>query len=226
MPGQHAPEKSGIQTLRKKVATGRMTAMKGRVGRELTAEEMRDCQQQLVELESKREEGILSRRHASAEANRVIHAVESVAASHGAELRQSGAAVVQHVDGRFDALVIHGVRCKLVILGSPSTLQLDGLGHAQLKPLAAASKVFVLTKGADKFVPGRVVIEGKRAPKLVDEDDRTLSRVAAVRFQLNGKPVLPRLQVAESEKKKQLARGAPLQLHGIACRVLGPGLVQ
>ncbi|CAE7826282.1 unnamed protein product, partial [Symbiodinium microadriaticum] len=130
-------------------------------------------------------------------------------------------------------LVIHGVRCKAVILGSPSTLQLVGLGQAQLKPLAEAPRVFALTKGGDKFVPARVVSEGNRAAKLLDEDDRTLSRVAAVRFQINGKPALPLLQVAEplaaealAEKKKQLPKGASLQLHGIACRVLGPGFVQ
>ena len=49
-----------------------------------------------------------------------------------------------------------------------------------------------------------------------------------MRFQINGKPALPLLQVAEplAEKKKQVPKGASLQLHGIACRVLGPGFVQ
>ena len=150
----------------------------------------------------------------------------------GVVLRGEGIAWAQgrQVDAE---LVIYNVRCKAVILGSPSTLQLVGLGQAQLKPLAEAPRVFALTKGGDKFVPARVVSEGNRAAKLLDEDDRTLSRVAAVRFQINGKPALPLLQVAEplaaealAEKKKQLPKGASLQLHGIACRVLGPGFVQ
>ena len=120
MPSQHAPEKSLLQTLRKKVATGRMTAMKGRVGRELTEEEMRDCQEQLAALELKRKQGIQNRRHTSAEADRVIGA----AASHGAELRQSGVAVMQHVDGRFDAVDgrLDGVHARLDrVLGTPGS---------------------------------------------------------------------------------------------------------
>ena len=52
MPSQHVPEKGLLQTLRKKVATGRATAMKGRVGRELTEEEKRQCAEQLAALEA------------------------------------------------------------------------------------------------------------------------------------------------------------------------------
>ena len=58
------PEKSWLQTLRKKVATGRTTAMKGRVGRELTEEEKRECAEQLAAMEEKRKRGIQSRKEA------------------------------------------------------------------------------------------------------------------------------------------------------------------
>ncbi|CAE7887598.1 zmpB, partial [Symbiodinium sp. KB8] len=64
MPSQHVPEKSWLQTLRKKVATGRTTAMKGRVGRELTEEEKRECAEQLAAMEEKRKRGIQSRKEA------------------------------------------------------------------------------------------------------------------------------------------------------------------
>ena len=62
MPSQHAPERSQIQTLRAKIDTGRMTASGGRVGRELTEEELEACRQKLVDLEEKREQGIRDRK--------------------------------------------------------------------------------------------------------------------------------------------------------------------
>ena len=105
MPGQHAPERGRIQALRKNISTGRMPAAPGRVGRELSKEELQDCRERLAVLEEEREQGIEQRRHATAEADRVIQSVEAVATTNADEVRRStAAAVVQHVDGRFDGL--------------------------------------------------------------------------------------------------------------------------
>ena len=57
MPSAHTPEWSKIRTL-----TGRCTVWGGRVGRELTEEELEDCRQRLAQLEEKRDQGIEDRR--------------------------------------------------------------------------------------------------------------------------------------------------------------------
>ena len=62
MPSAHTPEWSKIRTLKAKIQTGRCTASGGRVGRELTEEELEDCRERLAQLEQKRDQGIEDRR--------------------------------------------------------------------------------------------------------------------------------------------------------------------
>ena len=62
MPSAHTPEWSKIRTLKAKLQTGRCTASGGRVGRELTEEELDDCRERLAQLEQKRDQGIEDRR--------------------------------------------------------------------------------------------------------------------------------------------------------------------
>ena len=62
MPSAHTPEWSKIRTLKAKLQTGRCTASGGRVGRELTEEELEDCRERLAQLEHKRDQGIEDRR--------------------------------------------------------------------------------------------------------------------------------------------------------------------
>ena len=62
MPSAHTPEWSKIRTLKAKLQTGRCTASGGRVGRELTEEELKDCRERLAQLEQKRDQGIEDRR--------------------------------------------------------------------------------------------------------------------------------------------------------------------
>ena len=62
MPSAHTPEWSKIRTLKAKLQTGRCTASGGRVGRELTEEELEDCRERLAQLEQKRDQGIEDRR--------------------------------------------------------------------------------------------------------------------------------------------------------------------
>ncbi|CAE7334098.1 unnamed protein product, partial [Symbiodinium sp. CCMP2592] len=88
----------------------------------------------------------------------------------GVVLRGEGIAWAQHhqVDAELE---INGVRCRLVLLGTPSLVQLVGIGQEQLKKLADAATVFALNKGAEKFVRARIVSDGKRPAKLLDEDE-------------------------------------------------------
>ncbi|OLP99771.1 hypothetical protein AK812_SmicGene17624 [Symbiodinium microadriaticum] len=62
MPSEHTPEWSKIRALKAKIQTGRCTASGGRVGRELTEEELEDCRERLAQLEQKRDQGIHDRR--------------------------------------------------------------------------------------------------------------------------------------------------------------------
>ena len=62
MPSAHTPEWSKIRTLKAKLQTGRCTASGGRVGRELTEEELEDCRERLAQLEQKRDQGMEDRR--------------------------------------------------------------------------------------------------------------------------------------------------------------------
>ena len=62
MPSAHTPEWSKIRALKAKIETGRCTASGGRVGRELTEEELEDCRERLAQLEQKRDQGIEDRR--------------------------------------------------------------------------------------------------------------------------------------------------------------------
>ena len=62
MPSAHTPEWSKIRTLKAKLQSGRATASGGRVGRELTEEELEDCREKLAQLEQKRDQGIEDRR--------------------------------------------------------------------------------------------------------------------------------------------------------------------
>ena len=62
MPSAHTPEWSKIRALKAKLQTGRCTSSGGRVGRELTEEELEDCRERLAQLEQKRDQGIEDRR--------------------------------------------------------------------------------------------------------------------------------------------------------------------
>ena len=117
MPNQPAPENSRIKYLEKLIRTGRAATVNN--PRDLLPQEVAKYKRELAALKLQRDQGVESRRHATAEADRVIGAMEAVAASHADELRSSAAAVVQHVDGRFDGLDARLDR----VLGTPGSVE-------------------------------------------------------------------------------------------------------
>ncbi|CAE7938332.1 unnamed protein product, partial [Symbiodinium necroappetens] len=87
---------------------------------------------------------------------------------------------------RADAeLDISCLRCRVVILGNPTTLQLVSVVQQQLEVLAQTQtdRVFALQRGATAFVPVRLYNDGKRPAKVLNEDGDTLSRIVAIRVQ-------------------------------------------
>ena len=74
MPSQHAPETKRIQYLTRMIHSGRTQSAKPR---DLTPQEIAKCKKELQILKLRREQGIETRRHVSAEADRVIASTET-----------------------------------------------------------------------------------------------------------------------------------------------------
>ena len=170
MPSAHTPEWSKIRTLKAKLQTGRCTASGGRVGRELTEEELEDCRERLAQLEQKRDQGIEDRRVA----------------------KETHDNTEKLLDGQQEILhAIHGVSSRLDNVIAPS----GSSAHHKLLAKEAAKRErdlekkrrhlqqgIVPTEG--DFYVGTVLVKADALDQLEELRDRDLE----AEFSLNGLP--------------------------------------
>ncbi|CAE7772267.1 unnamed protein product, partial [Symbiodinium microadriaticum] len=87
MPNQPAPENRRIRYLESLIQSGKTQNVAN--PRDLLPQEVAKYKRELAALKLQRDQGVENRRHTTAEADRVIGAMEAVAASHADELRSS-----------------------------------------------------------------------------------------------------------------------------------------
>ena len=168
MPSAHTPEWSKIRALKAKLQTGRCTASGGRVGRELTEEELEDCRERLAQLEQKRDQGIEDRRVA-----RETH-------ENTEQLKEGQREILQ---------AINGVNSRLVIAPTGSSAHHKLLAKEAAKRERDLEKVRrhlqqgILPAEGDFYV-GTVLVKADALDQLEELRDRDLE----AEFSLTGLP--------------------------------------